>query len=489
VVDYTEPSASDAVSGSVTPACVPPSGSGFPVGDTTVICTAGDGAGNSSSVDLHVIVTDTTGPAIDVPNLDAVEATGPGGAAVSFAVTASDLVDGPRTVDCDYASGDTFSLGTTLVTCTAQDTRNNLTSKSFTVEVVDTTAPDLTVPANMTIEATGPSGATVTFSASASDIVDGDVTVDCIPTSGSVFSLGTTTVTCTAVDAAGNEAQDGFTVTVVDTTPPTVNVPDDLTVEATGPAGATATFTASADDLVDGDVATACDPASGSVFALGETTVTCTATDAAGNTGSNSFTVTVVDTTGPALTLPANILATATSAAGAPVTYAASATDLVDGSVPVTCTPASGSTFAPGVTTVSCSAADAHGNTSTGTFTVTVTFGWNGFFAPVDNNGVVNTIKGGQSVPLKWNIPNGSGGWISSLDVVTSVTQAKTTCSSNAPIDEIEAPTSGSTSLRYDSTANQYIYNWQSPKGAGTCYKVTVYLTDGSSRSALFKTK
>ena len=489
VVGYTEPTASDTVSGPITPACVPPSGSGFSVGDTTVTCTAGDAAGNSSGVELHVIVTDTTGPAIDVPHLDAVEATGPSGAAVPFSVSASDLVDGATSVGCDYESGDTFPLGTTLVTCTSEDSRHNSSSASFSVEVVDTTAPALTVPGGKTAEATGPTGATVTFSASAVDIVDGNVNVDCIPASGSVFGLGETTVTCTAKDAAGNQAQDGFTVTVVDTTPPVVTAPADQLLEATSPGGATATFSATADDIVDGDVAATCDPPSGSLFPLGETTVTCSATDQAGNPGSDTFKVKVVDTTAPVLTLPDDIVETATSAAGATATYTATANDVVDGDVPVTCTPASGNTFAPGVTTVHCSATDAHHNTANGSFTVTVEFAWNGFFAPVDNSGVLNAIKGGQSVPMKWNIPNGSGGWISSLAVVGSVKQTTVTCANNAVVDEIEAPTSGATSLRYDATANQYIYNWQSPKGAGVCYKVTVTLTDHSVRSALFKTK
>ena len=63
-------------------------------------------------------------------------------------------------------------------------------------------------------------------------------------------------------------------------------------------------------------------------------------------------------------------------------------------------------------------------------------------------------------------------------------------CQSGVTADEIEAPTSGATSLRYDTTANQYIYNWQSPKTpVGSCYMLSVNLTDGSSRTALFRTK
>jgi len=81
----------------------------------------------------------------------------------------------------------------------------------------------------------------------------------------------------------------------------------------------------------------------------------------------------VVDTTAPSLTLPADITVPQTIPAGAVVSFSASATDLVDGSVAVSCVPPSGSTFPVGTTNVNCSATDAHSNTGTGSFTVTVT--------------------------------------------------------------------------------------------------------------------
>src|SRR5207247_1163931 len=136
---------------------------------------------------------------------------------------------------------------------------------------------------------------------------------------------------------------------------PVVTVPANLTAEAASAAGAAMTFTANASDIVDGSVAVTCTPASGSTFALGATTVTCSATDAHGNTASQSFTVTVRDTTPPTVTVPANLTAEATSAAGAAVTFTATAVDIVDGNVAVTCTPAPGTTFAVGATTVPCS--------------------------------------------------------------------------------------------------------------------------------------
>jgi len=83
--------------------------------------------------------------------------------------------------------------------------------------------------------------------------------------------------------------------------------------------------------------------------------------------------VTVRDTTAPVVTVPADISANATSAAGAAVTFAAASTDAVSGTPATTCTPASGTTFPIGQTVVTCKATDAAGNSSWGTFKVSVT--------------------------------------------------------------------------------------------------------------------
>ena len=365
-------SATDNINGVVVTTCNPVSGSTFPIGTTTVTCTAADAHGNVGTGSFTVTVTDTTGPSITVPANATVEATGPTGAAFSFTTSATDTVDGARVVTCTPASGATFAIGTTTVTCSATDAHANSATKTFTVTVRDTTAPSLTLPANMTAEATSATGAIVTFSATASDLVDGAVSVSCTPASGATFAIGATTVTCTARDARANIGTGSFTVTVRDTTAPVVTVPANATVEATGPTGAAFSFATSATDTVDGALAVTCTPPSGATFAIGTTTVTCRATDARGNVGTKTFTVTVRDTTPPTLTLPANIVVDATSGAGAVVTYIASAVDTVDGSIAVTCVPASGVTFAIGTTTVNCTATDTRTNTRSGSFTVTV---------------------------------------------------------------------------------------------------------------------
>ena len=99
----------------------------------------------------------------------------------------------------------------------------NAANRLFTVTVEDTTPPSLSVPDPIVAEATGPSGAAVTFTASAYDVVDGTLTPVCSPASGTTFALGTIPVNCSATDGHGNTTAGGFSVTVRDTTPPTIS--------------------------------------------------------------------------------------------------------------------------------------------------------------------------------------------------------------------------------------------------------------------------
>lgn len=154
--------------------------------------------------------------------------------------------------------------------------------------------------------------------------------------------------------------------------PPVITTPSQVNAEATGPAGAAVTYTVTVSDPSDPSPTLTCAPASGAVFPLGATTVGCTATNASGAQAAASFPVIVADTTPPSLTVPADITVTATSAGGAVVTFTASATDLVGGSLPPACVPASGSLFPVGTTAVQCTAADPAGNSASAAFSVRV---------------------------------------------------------------------------------------------------------------------
>jgi uncharacterized protein len=86
----------------------------------------------------------------------------------------------------------------------------------------ENTPPVLTLPGDITVEASGPAGTNVSYTVSATDNVDGDVPVSCEPPSGSTFALGSTIVNCSASDSHGNVAHGSFTVTVVDTIAPVI---------------------------------------------------------------------------------------------------------------------------------------------------------------------------------------------------------------------------------------------------------------------------
>ncbi|MDI1334589.1 MAG: FG-GAP-like repeat-containing protein [Lacunisphaera sp.] len=282
-----------------------------------------------SNLKIYQTAPDTTAPVITSPGDITREATSASGAVVTFTATAADDKDGPVPVLADPSSGSTFPLGTTIVVLGAADAAHNASATSFTITVQDTIAPILIAPENQVLEATDATGTVATFSAITSDAV-GVTSTTYSAASGSKFPLGTTTVNVTASDAAGHSTSGSFTVTVRDTIAPNLTVPANQVREATGPAGATASFTASATDAV-GVSSISYSTASGSTFPIGTTTVNVTATDAAGNATSGSFTVTVRDTIAPSLTgvTPSSATLWPPNHQMVPISIAANAGDLV----------------------------------------------------------------------------------------------------------------------------------------------------------------
>lgn len=169
-------------------------------------------------------------------------------------------------------------------------------------------------PANITTAATSSAGAVVTYTPPT--VVDEDSplpTVSCDTPSGSTFAVGTTTVTCTVSDSddSNGPVSTSFTVTVTDTDLALTGGPASLTVNATSPAGAVVNYTPPT--AVDEDLplpAVTCDTPPGSTFAIGTTTVTCSASDGDDSNGpvSTTFTVTVVGAAGQLQQLAAAVV-------------------------------------------------------------------------------------------------------------------------------------------------------------------------------------
>jgi hypothetical protein len=133
-------------------------------------------------------------------------------------------------------------------------------------------------------------------------------------------------------------------------------------------------------------------------------------------------------------------------------------------------------------------ATDNVGNLDTATMSYTV-LAWtlSGFYQPVDMNGVLNTVKGGSTVPLKFEVFAGSTE-LTDTSIVSAFSK-QVACGVAGTEDTIEVLATGGTSLRYDWTGGQFVYNWQTPKLPGKCYDVTLTTQDGTSITAKFKLK
>lgn len=272
--------------------------------------------------------------------------------------------------------------------------------------------------------------------------------------------------------------------------PPTITVPSDMTVEGNTVGGANVTYAVTAADAEDGDLSgsVSCSPASGSFFALGgPATVTCDVTDSDGATASDSFTVTVVDTTAPSVTLVGGPADGSSDYFGStPAAPTCVATDIVDSDV--ACNVA-GYSSAVGTHTVTGAGTDDSGNTGSAAATYTV-LAWtlNGFHQPVDMGGVFNVVKGGSTLPLKFEVFAGPTE-LTATSVVQSFRVLTIPCEGGAPTDDIEVTSTGGTSLRYDGTGGQFVQNWATPRAPGTCRQVVLTLQDGTAISANVKLK
>jgi Domain of unknown function (DUF5011)/HYR domain/NHL repeat/PKD domain len=317
---------------------------------------------------------------------------------------------------------------------------------------------------------------------------EGATTLGTGATLNTSLPAGSHTITLTVTDTGGGSDTDDVIINIVDTTAPVINIngANPMTVEChtsfVDP-GATAT---------DGCAGSVPVTPSGTVNVdvPGPYIITYSATDGA-NPASANRTVNVVDTTAPVISCPANVVVTLPAnsmATSMVVNYpAVTAVDSCSASVTVNSSPASGSVFPVGTTTVNATASDGT-NSSSCSFTVTVQYNFTGFFSPIDNQPAVNTENAGRSIPIKFSLSGNKGLNIFAPGFPAS---GQTVCGSSAPpvtLVPIDSP--GGSGLTYSAGSDQYHINWKTEKSwAGTCRQLVVMLNDGSIHRADFKFK
>lgn len=356
----------------------------FALGTTTVTWTATDAAGNTATATQAVLVEDHENPTIAVSAADFQCASDVPSTSQAPA-TAADNCGVPAVSVVEATNGGAGTPVSPLVitrTWTATDAAGNAAQTTQTITVVDNTPPTVAAPADMTLPAsagvcTRPAASVTLGVATGTDNCSSATFTNDAPGN---YSLGTTTVTWTATDAAGNTAQATQDVTVVDLEPPTLAAPPAVTV-TTGP-DATTCSALVVEALL--GVATAtdnCPPATvtrsgvpaGNDFPVGQTTLGYEARDASGNTTTASQVVTVLDGTQPSILAPPDVTIVAAAIPlpavdvnlGTPVTS--------DNCAVVTVTNDAPTSYPLGTTLVTWTARDAAGNEGTATQSVAVT--------------------------------------------------------------------------------------------------------------------
>lgn len=282
----------------------PASGFAFPIGNTTVTLTAFDQAGNRSSCTFNVLVIDQEPPKLTCPNDLSVKAL-PGDCFATVTFPPVTVSDNSNFTSIIYTppSGSRLPIGKTLVQVTARDFSGNVANCSFNVTVNSADPLRINCPGDITVTANnGQCGAIVNYPIPTINNACAGSKVSSSPSTGSFFPLGKTLVTVTASDATGAKATCTFNVLVNSAQPPQISCPLDITTSTVNE-DCTAKVDYPPITIVNDCLGSTIDYSipSGSIFKIGQTPVTVTATDASGNKSSCTFNVKV--TSSPILVL------------------------------------------------------------------------------------------------------------------------------------------------------------------------------------------
>jgi len=392
------------------------SGDTFPLGDTTVTTTINDIHGNQFASDFTVRIEDTEAPQLLNMPTSLVTTTDLGvcGAVVDWVVpTPSDNCQ-INEITGSHTPGTYFDQGTTLVSYTVTDLSGNAHTESFEVSVVDLEVPVI-VSGPLDIQGISDPGSCGTLISWTEPIAEDNCAIhDFKPNHypGEFFEVGTTTVSYTAVDSTGNISTHQFNVTIEDVESPTISViPGDITID-TDFNQCTSLVTWEEPSYADncGILSVQSSISSGSIFNLGDTTVTYTVTDLSGLESSASFQVTVIDQQLPVFdAAPSN--AVITTDAGICQSVHLWDVPTVSENCPgleVTSSHQPGDLFDIGLTIVNYTATDAAGNASNLMFTVIVQDEELPLITGLPGNLTIPADQGACGAIVDWQSPQAS---------------------------------------------------------------------------------
>lgn len=354
----------------------------FPVGDTVVTWTVTDGSGNTATDTQTVTVEDNEAPNAMCVAPFTIQLDANGEATINVGDIDAGSTDncGIDTMTISQTDFDCSHVGDNTITLTVTDIHGNVSTCTTVVTVEDNVAPDALCVAPFTIQLDANGEASI----SVGDIDAGSTDacgIDTLTISQTDFDcshMGDNTITLTVTDIHGNVSTCTTVVTVEDNVAPEALCAAPFTVELDFFGMAYITV-----DDIDAGSTDACGIASMSIditeFScadIGENVVTLTVIDNNGNESTCTTVVTVVDVLAPQIVCPNDIVVnTEPGSCEATVFFGqASAYDNCDGFIPTvqTAGPPTGSTFPIGVTTITFTATDSNGNTSSCDFTITV---------------------------------------------------------------------------------------------------------------------
>jgi hypothetical protein len=458
-----------------------------------------DGSFNVNPATFKVTVTNPT-PANTAPTVTVGGVTGGAsynkGSVPTATCNVVDAEDGNSSFDAalseitgPYASD---GIGEQTASCSYTDGGGLTVAASETYGIVDPSAPVIT----KVVTPASPDGdnnwytsnVTVVWTVSDPASPNSIVKTGCVD-QNITTDQDATTYSCSATSAGGSASEQSVTIKR-DATDPTISGSKSPDPTSFGWNNTDVAVNFTCGDNLSGVPAAACGPDQTLTGEGAGQSAEGTATDNAGNTASATVSDINIDKTNPLVSLVGGPANGSSHYFGfvppAPGCTASDALSGLDGACSV-----SGYDATVGHHTVTASANDKAANTNSDSHSYDV-LGWDfrGFYQPVDMGGVHNTIKGGQTVPIKFELFAGSTELTDTADVLQPLKYQKISCTTGVPAeDAIETVATGGTSLRYDTTGGQFIYNWKTPTGTGTCYSVTISSIDGSSKTALFKLK